>query len=74
MVIIPLNFHGWSKDYHLHFFNKRRIVLEEQIAAVIAQAQVTNTFFAEAYYFLTIPLMLLIHVGFLSYEMGATRV
>jgi ammonia channel protein AmtB len=48
--------------------------LEEQIAAVIAQAQVTNTFFAEAYYFLTIPLMLLIHVGFLSYEMGATRV
>ena len=48
--------------------------MEEQIAAVIAQAQVTNTFFAEAYYFLTIPLMLLIHVGFLSYEMGATRV
>ena len=48
--------------------------MEEQIAAVIASQQVTNTFFAEAYYFLTIPLMLLIHVGFLSYEMGATRV
>ena len=51
--------------------------MEEQIAAVIAQvianAAMTNTFFAEAYYFLTIPLMLLIHVGFLSYEMGATR-
>ena len=48
--------------------------MEEQLAQVIASAQVTNTFFAEAYYFLTIPLMLLIHVGFLSYEMGATRV
>jgi ammonia channel protein AmtB len=48
--------------------------LEEQIAQVIASAQVTNTFFAETYYFLSIPLMMLIHVGFLSYEMGATRV
>ncbi|MDP6103983.1 MAG: ammonium transporter [Gammaproteobacteria bacterium] len=30
--------------------------------------------FAETYYFLTIPLMMLIHAGFLAYEMGATRV
>ncbi len=36
--------------------------------------QVTNTMFAETYYFLTIPLMMLIHAGFLAYEMGATRV
>ena len=56
------------------FFNKRRIVLEEQLAQVIASQAVTNTFFAETYYFLSIPLMMLIHVGFLSYEMGATRV
>ena len=48
--------------------------MEEQIAQVIASAQVTNTLFAETYYFLSIPLMMLIHVGFLSYEMGATRV
>jgi ammonia channel protein AmtB len=48
--------------------------LEEQLAQVVANAAMTNTFFAEAYYFLTIPLMLLIHVGFLSYEMGQTRV
>ena len=30
--------------------------------------------FAETYYYLTIPLMVLIHAGFLAYEMGATRV
>ena len=48
--------------------------MEEQLAQVIASAAVTNTFFAETYYFLSIPLMMLIHVGFLSYEMGATRV
>ncbi|MEO0618605.1 MAG: ammonium transporter [Pseudomonadota bacterium] len=29
--------------------------------------------FAEIYYFLSIPLMVLIHVGFLAYEMGASR-
>lgn len=28
---------------------------------------------AETYYYLTIPLMVLIHVGFLMYEMGASR-
>ncbi|MGE4594429.1 MAG: ammonium transporter, partial [Gammaproteobacteria bacterium] len=33
----------------------------------------TNTMFAETYYFLSIPLMMLIHAGFLAYEMGATR-
>jgi ammonia channel protein AmtB len=30
--------------------------------------------FAETYYFLSIPLMVLIHAGFLLYEMGQTRV
>ena len=54
--------------------------MEEQIAELTAQlaelqasAGVTNTMFAEAYYYLTIPLMVLIHAGFLAYEMGATR-
>ncbi len=37
-------------------------------------AQTTNRMFAEAYYYLTIPLMMIIHAGFLAYEMGATRV
>ncbi|MFM7446307.1 MAG: ammonium transporter, partial [Tabrizicola sp.] len=54
--------------------------MEEQIAALAADlaaqkeataALVRTT--AETFYFLTIPLMVLIHVGFLSYEMGASR-
>jgi ammonia channel protein AmtB len=32
-----------------------------------------NTALAELYYYLTIPLMVLIHAGFLAYEMGASR-
>ena len=54
--------------------------MEEQLAALVAEveslkaaAAVTNTMFAETYYYVTIPLMILIHVGFLGYEMGATR-
>ncbi len=54
--------------------------MEEQIAALTAElaslksaAAATNTATAETYYYLTIPLMVLIHVGFLSYEMGASR-
>jgi ammonia channel protein AmtB len=54
--------------------------LEEQITlltanleAVTQMAQTTNTMFAETYYFLTIPLMMIIHAGFLAYEMGQTR-
>ncbi|MEQ8666841.1 MAG: ammonium transporter [Rhodospirillales bacterium] len=54
--------------------------MEEQLAALAAEvaalksaAAVTNTMFAETYYYLTIPLMILIHAGFLGYEMGATR-
>ncbi|HIL21132.1 MAG TPA: ammonium transporter, partial [Candidatus Thioglobus sp.] len=54
--------------------------MEEQIAlltanleAVKQSAQITNTMFAETYYFLSIPLMMIIHAGFLAYEMGATR-
>jgi Amt family ammonium transporter len=48
--------------------------LAAQIAALEVKSSVTNTMFAEAYYYLTIPLMILIHVGFLAYEMGASRV
>ncbi|MCP4820527.1 MAG: ammonium transporter [Shimia sp.] len=48
-----------------------------ELAAKVAELEgnggVTNTMFAETYYFLTIPLMILIHVGFLAYEMGASR-
>lgn len=56
--------------------------MEEQIAELSAQiaalqassaGAVTNTMFAEAFYYLTIPLMIIIHAGFLAYEMGASR-
>ncbi len=54
--------------------------MEEQIAELMAQvaalemkAGTTNTIFAETYYYLSIPLMILIHAGFLAYEMGASR-
>lgn len=47
--------------------------MEEQIAQLAAQVATTNTMFAETYYYLTIPLMMIIHAGFLAYEMGATR-
>ena len=54
--------------------------MEEQIAELTARlsdleasAGVTNTMFAETYYYLSIPLMVLIHAGFLAYEMGASR-
>jgi ammonia channel protein AmtB len=48
--------------------------LTAKIAELEASSQVTNTMFAETYYYLSIPLMVLIHAGFLAYEMGATRV
>jgi len=47
--------------------------MEEQIAALAAASAASNTAAAETYYYLTIPIMILIHVGFLAYEMGATR-
>ena len=47
--------------------------LTAQVAALQASAGVTNTMFAETYYYITIPLMVLIHAGFLAYEMGASR-
>ncbi len=47
--------------------------LTARIAELEASAAVTNTMFAETYYYLTIPLMIIIHAGFLAYEMGATR-
>lgn len=45
-----------------------------EIEEVMQLAQTTNSILAETYYFLTIPLMMIIHAGFLAYEMGATRV
>ena len=47
--------------------------LAAQVAALEAANSVGNTVTAETYYYLTIPLMVLIHVGFLGYEMGASR-
>ena len=47
--------------------------LTADLAALQAASGAGNTAFAEVYYYLTIPLMILIHVGFLSYEMGASR-
>ena len=40
--------------------------MEEQLA-------VASTMVSEMYYYLSIPLMVLIHAGFLAYEMGASR-
>ena len=47
--------------------------LTAQVAAMEAKGNLTNTMFAEAYYYITIPLMIIIHAGFLAYEMGASR-
>ena len=55
--------------------------MEEQVAQLAAEIAAlkaasgggTNTAVAEMYYYITIPLMVLIHVGFLAYEMGASR-
>ena len=47
--------------------------LTEQVAALQGSAAVTNTMVAEMFYYLTIPLMVIIHAGFLAYEMGASR-
>ena len=49
------------------------VELAAQVAAMEAKSNMTNTMFAEAYYYLTIPLMIIIHAGFLAYEMGASR-
>ena len=60
--------------------------MEEQLAELAAKvaaleasaggggaAAITNKMFAEVYYYLSIPLMIIIHAGFLAYEMGASR-
>ena len=47
--------------------------LAAQVAAMEAKGNMTNTMFAETYYYLSIPLMIIIHAGFLAYEMGASR-
>ena len=47
--------------------------LAAKVAELEASSSVTNTMFAETYYYLTIPLMVIIHAGFLAYEMGASR-
>lgn len=47
--------------------------LAAQVAAIEAKGNMTNTMFAEMYYYLSIPLMIIIHAGFLAYEMGASR-
>jgi Amt family ammonium transporter len=55
--------------------------MEDQLAELAAKVATleaaasgaNNTMFAELYYYLTIPLMVIIHAGFLAYEMGASR-
>ena len=47
--------------------------LAAKVAAIEAKGNSTNTMFAELFYYLTIPLMIIIHAGFLAYEMGASR-
>ena len=41
--------------------------LMAKVAELEASSGVTNTMFAETYYYLTIPLMIIIHAGFLAY-------
>jgi ammonia channel protein AmtB len=47
--------------------------LSAAVAELTAKANATGTTFSETFYYLTIPLMVLIHAGFLAYEMGASR-
>lgn len=47
--------------------------LAAELETLKASVAATNGTFSETFYFLTIPLMVLIHVGFLAYEMGASR-
>ncbi len=47
--------------------------LTAKVAALESSTAATNKVTAEMYYYLTIPLMVLIHAGFLAYEMGASR-
>jgi Amt family ammonium transporter len=47
--------------------------LTAQVAALQGSGGTTNTMFAEMFYYLTIPLMIIIHAGFLAYEMGSSR-
>ncbi|EAP78255.1 ammonium transporter [Roseovarius nubinhibens] len=47
--------------------------LAATVAELQAKAAATGSIFSETFYYLTIPLMVLIHVGFLAYEMGASR-
>lgn len=47
--------------------------LAAKVAELEAKSGVTNTMFAEMFYYVTIPLMFVIHAGFLAYEMGASR-
>jgi ammonia channel protein AmtB len=68
------------RAFYIRCFSMGRINVEEQLAALAAEvaalktvATVGNTTVAEIYYYVTIPLMVLIHAGFLAYEMGASR-
>ena len=47
--------------------------LSMELAALTQANAAGNTIAGEIYYYLTIPIMVLIHVGFLAYEMGASR-
>ncbi len=47
--------------------------LAAKVAALESSGSATNTSFAEMFYYITIPLMIIIHAGFLAYEMGASR-
>ena len=47
--------------------------LAAKVATLEASGTSGNTAFSELYYYLTIPLMVVIHAGFLAYEMGASR-
>lgn len=69
-----------QEAYDVHSKRQGNDIVEEQFADLLAQlaaietkGNLTNTMFAEFYYYLSIPLMIIIHAGFLAYEMGASR-
>ena len=47
--------------------------LLQKVEALEAASGVANVMVSEVYYYITIPLMVIIHAGFLAYEMGASR-
>ena len=67
-------FGSYFKKNGRKLMEEQLLELANKVAALESAAAATNKVTAEMYYYLTIPLMVLIHAGFLAYEMGADAV